>query len=74
MPSLIHIPVARKGKNPKGSSAGVPTVSTPVFKTHLKIHTRLYKTEASYLHSWWPYGNCSQYGGKREHYEKLPEK
>lgn len=74
MPSHIHIPVARKGKTPKGSFPGVPAVSTPVCKAHFKVHSRLYKTEADYRHSWWPHHAFGQYSVKRDRYLQLPEK
>ncbi|PSL31938.1 hypothetical protein [Chitinophaga ginsengisoli] len=71
MPPLIYIPVVRKSKVRKGDSTEVQTAGMPVFKTHFKVHAPFYKTEAAYRHSWWPY---SDYSGKRDRYEKLPEK
>lgn len=74
MPSLIQIPVARKGKALKGSSTAMPVVSIPVCKAHFKVHSRLYKTEADYRYSWWPHHAFGQYSAKRDRYQQLPEK
>ncbi|SDH28334.1 hypothetical protein [Chitinophaga filiformis] len=71
MPSLIDNPVARKGKNRKGKSVEVPTAGTPILKTHFKVQVRFYKAGANCRHSRWPH---NEYGGKRDRYEKLPEK